>query len=221
MYVTINDLIKTYRRRGKIHEVFSHQTLEIQPGKFIAIVGRSGSGKTTFLHLLAGILAPSSGEIRYDGRLISDLSEKEQALFRNEKIGFIPQGNCLLNNFTVLDNVRLPLYLKKQSHQVAKELAEVERLLKKLNLHDLADEYPKNLSGGEQRRVMIARALIQKPKFILADEPTNDLDDLTKSEVLNLFKSVNQTGASIVMATHYKENLAAVDEIIQMTPTEA
>lgn len=216
MDISIENLNKTYFRRGKNFNAFKTIDLKVKTGEFIAVVGPSGSGKTTFLHLLAGLLTQSSGVIRYEGLAFADISKNEKAAFINENIGFIPQGTSLISSLSVLDNLRLPLYLTKRNHQAGTEINQAIALLGQLGIEELADEYPNSLSGGEQRRVAIARSVMNHPKLILADEPTNDLDDLSKIKVLELFKQKNQAGATVIMVTHHKENLDYADKILTM-----
>lgn len=216
MNISIENLNKTYFRRGKNFDAFKTIDLNINAGEFMAVVGPSGSGKTTFLHLLAGLLTQSSGTIKYDDLNFSNLSNDAKAAFINENIGFIPQGMSLIPSLSVLDNLRLPLYLAKREHQTGAEINQALALLAQLGIEDLADEYPINLSGGEQRRVAIARAVMNHPKIIIADEPTNDLDDVSKAKVLELFKQKNQAGATVIMVTHHQENLAYVNQVFTM-----
>ncbi|MBS7576715.1 MULTISPECIES: ABC transporter ATP-binding protein [unclassified Enterococcus] len=216
MNISIENLNKTYLRRGKNFNAFQTIDLKINAGEFIAIVGPSGSGKTTFLHLLAGLLTQSSGAIKYDGLDFANIPKAEKAAFINDNIGFISQGMSLIPSLCVVDNLRLPLYLSKREHQAGVEINQALALLAQLGIEDLADEYPINLSGGEQRRVAIARAVMNHPKIIIADEPTNDLDDVSKAKVLELFKQKNQAGATVIMVTHHQENLAYVNQVYTM-----
>lgn len=217
MEISIENVTKTYRRRGQDFAAIEKYSLDIHAGEFIAIIGPSGSGKTTFLHLLGGILLPNEGCIHYDAATLNNLSEAKQAAFKNEKIGFIPQGNSLISSLTVLDNLRLPLYLGDREHQVGEEINRAMELLNALDIGDLADEYPFNLSGGEQRRVAVARALMNRPELILADEPTNDLDNVSQAKVMQLLSKVNKNGATVVIVTHQKENLDYATQVIEMS----
>lgn len=216
MNINIENLSRSYFRRGKNFSAFPNIDLKINSGEFVGVIGPSGSGKTTFLHLLAGLLKPSSGRILYDDLELTDVSETDEAAFINENIGFIPQGSSLIPSLSVLDNIRLPLYLTKREHQIGMEINQGLALLAQLGIEELVDEYPLNLSGGEQRRVAIARSVINQPKLILADEPTNDLDDESKEKILELFKQKNQAGATVIMVTHHQENLRYTNKVITM-----
>lgn len=141
MLLKMQKVTKCYQRRGEEFAAINEVDLSIEQGEFIGIVGKSGSGKSTLLNVIAGLLTPTSGEINFKGQLYSNLSEKQGAVLRNKSIGIIPQGKSLLNNFTVIDNLRLPLYLNSDKHDLASEFSFVEELLDKVGLSDLANEY--------------------------------------------------------------------------------
>ncbi len=216
MLLEVSALKKMYRRRGEEFAAVDHVDLKVETGEFVGIIGKSGSGKSTLLNLIAGLLEPTEGTILFNGISYEKMTVNEKSHFRNRKIGFIPQGKSLLNNFTVIDNLRMPLYIFKNKHDAASELLFAEDLLEKIGMKKLADEYPKNLSGGEQRRVAIARALIQLPDLLLADEPTSDLDEVTKKEVLRLFKLFHNSGKSLIMVTHQRDSLELADSVYKM-----
>ena len=171
--IRVEELKKIFLRNNANFEAVQGVSLTIQKGEFAAITGHSGSGKTTLFNMIAGLIFPSSGNIYIDGVNFTALSKKEKAFFRNEKIGYILQSQNLLNNFTILDNICMPAYLSKEACCFKKRAVE---LLEKIGLADLANEYPPNLSGGEMRRISIARAMLNNPKVILADEPTSNLE---------------------------------------------
>jgi putative ABC transport system ATP-binding protein len=175
---------------------------------FICITGESGSGKSTLLHLLTGLLKPDAGRVLFEGRDIAALSDGERSRLRNGRIACVPQGYSLLNNFSVLDNVRLPrcLYGEKRGAR-AETLKKAERLLARMGIAPLAAERPQNLSGGEQRRVAIARSLIADPALLVADEPTGDLDPKTATSILEFFAEIHGEGTAIVMVTHERERI--------------
>lgn len=199
MALEVKGLTKEYIRSKTTFKAVSDVNLAVEPGDFISIIGRSGSGKSTLLNLIAGLLKPTAGSIEIDGTNIVDLADKEASLYRNSKIGYLPQGQSTLASLTVLDNIRLPYYFYKKDGDVT-ELA--LSLLKETGILHLADSYPKQLSGGELKRVSIARALINKPDYIIADEPTSDLDTQTTKEIMELLKKISETKTAVIMVTH-------------------
>jgi putative ABC transport system ATP-binding protein len=200
----LQDLTKEYRRGGRAFNAVNRASLSIEPGDFISIIGRSGSGKSTLLNMSAGLMKPTSGTVFFDGKDIYQLDDKEISWFRNEKIGYVPQGQSLLSNFTVLENVCIPWFLFKREGD-AEGRAFI--LLEKVGISHLAASYPKELSGGEMRRVAIARALINNPRLLIADEPTSDLDAQTTAEIMRLFKAIAQEGTAVLIVTHELDTL--------------
>jgi len=196
-------LTKSYERRGKNFFAVNNACLQADSGSFICITGESGSGKSTFLNMLTGLLAADSGEIWFDGINLCDLDDTELTGLRNTKIGYIPQGNSLLYNFSVLDNVLLPWYLTRTEDM--KDTA--RKLLAKTGITHLEHENPRNLSGGEARRVAITRSLIMSPRILIADEPTADLDPRNTEEILRLFTDINRQGVAVIVATHERQVL--------------
>ncbi|MBQ9707877.1 MAG: ABC transporter ATP-binding protein [Firmicutes bacterium] len=172
--------------------------LEIKSGQFIEINGRSGSGKSTLLNMLAGILTPTEGKVFAGETDLYALSDEERSVFRNENIGVIPQGQTGLSSLTVMENVLLPCRMYGRPD----DLKRAEELLRRVGIWHLRDVYPNELSGGELRRMAIARALINSPSIILADEPTGDLDDENTGLVLTLLKELAEGGASVLVVTH-------------------
>lgn len=199
MAIKIHNLTKEYKRGAAVFRAVDNASLTIEKGDFINIIGRSGSGKTTLLNLIAGLLAPSSGSIEADNQDIAALDDRAVSAYRNTKIGYIPQGASILGNLTVLDNVRLPYYLQ---HRTGSSQERALSLLKQTGIGHLADAYPRHLSGGELKRVAIARALINQPDYILADEPTGDLDAKTTAEIMQLFRQIAENGTAVLMVTH-------------------
>jgi len=199
MSLTIQNLTKEYKRGGRVFPAVSNVSLSIDYGDFVSIIGRSGSGKSTLLNLIAGLVSPSSGEILIDGRSVVSFNDKEISAYRNETIGYIPQGQSVLSNLTVLDNVRVPFYFAKRAGDPEQKAQE---LLNRVGIPHLADSYPKHLSGGELRRVSIARALINGPSILIADEPTGDLDTQTTGEIMDIFRDISQGGTAVLMVTH-------------------
>ncbi len=198
--IRFHNVCKTYRL-GDATWTFGPATFKIKHGESAAIKGRSGSGKSTCLHILGGLQAPDSGEVFFDERDISQLSEREGNRFRNEQIGFVFQEFFLVDEFSLLENVALPLTIRKAPHNQA--LAQAEVMLQKVGLADKARNKPSELSGGQRQRAAIARALITKPQLILADEPTGNLDAQTGTEIIDLLFNINKTeGTTLIVVTH-------------------
>jgi len=176
--------------------------LEIPRGEFLIITGRSGSGKTTLLNLAAGLTRPTSGGVSVDGKDLWKLTDRQQALLRNQKIGFVFQFPSLLPSLTTLENVALPT-LFGSNHTQSSVYQRSSDLLEKLGLGDKLVSYPRQLSAGQQQRAVIARALLNQPEVLLADEPTSDLDEQTELEIMELFKEIHKnSGITIVLVTH-------------------
>ena len=176
--------------------------LTVQRGDFACITGRSGSGKSTMLNMIVGLLRPTSGKVLINGVDLWSMDDKHMAKTRNSVIGYIPQGLSLLSNLTILDNVRLPFFLAKRD---GNGIEHAMSLLEQVNLQNLAHRYPAQLSGGEMRRATIARALMNNPEILIADEPTGDLDVETIQEVMNLFTEIRLNGITILMVTHEQD----------------
>lgn len=275
------DLTRQFVRRGTPFDAVSHVDLTIDAGEFVAIVGRSGNGKSTLINMVAGLVRPSSGTVHVDGREVTELSDKELSLLRNRTIGFVTQSQTLLGNLTVLDNVILPATMfpdalpfmeaenkddaavqkrnntaetvpgieseadenstesstepnpfmpdviapiadadGKPSNSAASQpdlfTERAKHLLTQLGAADLADSYPRELSGGEMRRVSIARALMNQPKLLIADEPTGDLDQESTDIVMQLLRSQADNGTAILMVTHDPDALEYADKVYRM-----
>jgi len=180
--------------------VLDELSLEVAQGEFVALMGPSGSGKSTVLNLVAGLDRPTSGTIRVDGTALAGLSEAALARFRRSRIGFVFQFFHLLNNLSVLDNVLIAAQLT--GAQEVPSRARAQGLLDELGIGAKAREYPAKLSGGERQRVAIARALVNRPAVLLADEPTGALDSRTGKQVMELLIALNQSGQTILLATH-------------------
>ncbi|RPI34917.1 MAG: ABC transporter ATP-binding protein [Chloroflexota bacterium] len=179
--------------------------LEVNPGEFVIITGRSGSGKTTLLNLAAGLTKPTSGKVILDGAELWELSDKQQSTLRNQKIGFVFQFPSLMPALTSLENVVLPTIFG-DNHDRQKATVRALKLLEDMGLSDKLDAYPRQLSAGQQQRVVIARSLINQPELLLADEPTSNLDEQTEREIMSLFKEIHQkSGITILLVTHTNE----------------
>jgi putative ABC transport system ATP-binding protein len=204
--IHIRDLIKSYYLGGVKTQVLKNISLSVHQGDLLAIVGASGSGKSTLMNIIGLLDKPDSGEYLLQQKPIHQIDEEEQAILRNQHIGFVFQQFHLLPRFTAQQNVALPLTYRKLD---AAEIEEkVSLALKKVGMHQFSHHKPTQLSGGQQQRIAIARSLVTDPQVILADEPTGALDSRTGSEVLNLFLDLHAEGRTIIMITH-DENLAS------------
>ena len=274
--LTLTDLTRQFVRRGTPFDAVSHVNLIVDAGEFIAIVGRSGNGKSTLINMVAGLIRPTSGTVSVAGRNVADLGDKALSVLRNRTIGFVTQSQTLLGNLTVLDNVILPATMFPeplpfaQNAEATDAVAQVDAvastdavaqaaatndeaaadpfmpdviapitdrentpsntaasrpdlfatrarmLLTQLGVADLADSYPRELSGGEMRRVSIARALMNQPSLLIADEPTGDLDQESTDIVMRLLEDQANNGTAILMVTHDPDALEYADQVYRM-----
>ena len=204
--------------RGRI-DVLKNLSFSINERSFVGITGKSGAGKSTLLSIIAGLQKQDSGSLIINDIELNNLDDKELSEFRNQNIGFISQEQSFLENFTVLDNVRLPAFLgkKKIDDTSAKEIsARAEQLLDSLGIAHLAQNYPSTLSGGENHRVLIARALINNPQILLADEPTDSVDSERTDEIIKIFRRLADEGKTILIASHDKAALKLCDREIEI-----
>ncbi len=274
--LTLTDLTRQFVRRGTPFDAVNHVNLTVDAGEFIAIVGRSGNGKSTLINMVAGLIRPTSGTVSVAGRNVADLGDKALSVLRNRTIGFVTQSQTLLGNLTVLDNVILPATMFPeplpfaQNAEATDAVAQVDAvastdavaqaaatndeaaadlfmpdviapitdrentpsntaasrpdlfatrarmLLTQLGVADLADSYPRELSGGEMRRVSIARALMNQPSLLIADEPTGDLDQESTDIVMRLLEDQANNGTAILMVTHDPDALEYADRVYRM-----
>ncbi len=204
-----------YREAGEWREILRGVDLEVQAGEQLALVGLSGSGKSTLLHLLGGLDVPSAGRISFDGFDLAGLGEPARTLWRRQHVGFIYQFFNLIPTLSVLENVLLPLELNGIDEKAGREAG--MGLLDQVELADRAGAYPDKLSGGEQQRVAMVRALIHQPALVLADEPTGNLDFATGEKVLDLLDSlVRAQGRTLIMVTHSPEVARRADRLIRL-----
>lgn len=204
--------------RGRI-DVLKDFSFYINERSFVGITGKSGAGKSTLLSIIAGLQKQDSGSLIINDIELNNLDDKELSGFRNQNIGFISQEQSFLENFTVLDNVRLPAFLgkKKIDDTSAKKITvRAEQLLDSLGIAHLAQNFPSTLSGGENHRVLIARALINNPQILLADEPTDSVDSERTDEIIKIFRRLADEGKTILIASHDKEALKLCDKKIEI-----
>jgi ABC-type lipoprotein export system ATPase subunit len=215
--ITLDSVTKTYQvNRGSSVAAVRGVSLEIDRGEFTIVVGRSGSGKTTLLNLAAGLTRPTSGKVMVEGTNLWDLSDQQQSFLRSQRIGFVFQFPSLLPTLTVFDNVILPTIFTGGTSNGA-EHTRAAKLLDKVGLADKLQAYPRQLSAGQQQRVVIARALMNKPQVLLADEPTSNLDEQTELEIMDLFRDLHTSlGITIVMVTHTRQLVSYGTRSIEM-----
>lgn len=212
--IEIKNLSKTYESGGEKVNALIDVGLHIERGEFISVMGPSGSGKSTLLTILGGLNHPTTGEVLVDDIVIYQLPPEKLADFRREYLGFIFQSFQLIPYLTVIENVMLPLSITERSNRDQVRMA--GDILERTGLKGKERRLPDQLSGGEQERVAIARALVNAPPILLADEPTGNLDTKTGKEIMELFKSLNREGQTIIMVTHNPENAAFSSRTISL-----
>lgn len=201
--IALNQVNKTYRPKNvPAVPAVCDVSLNVEKGEFVVITGRSGSGKTTLLNLVAGLARPTQGQVMIDGVDLWSLSDAEQSLLRNRMMGFVFQFTSLLSSLTVLENVTLPTILSGTPNKQETGMR-ARRLLDQVGLADKLSAYPRHLSAGQQQRVVLARALINQPQLLLADEPTSNLDEQTEHEIMALIQEIHKTsGITVLLVTH-------------------
>ena len=221
MILNVSNLSKTYTRRGEEFNAVDDVEFFAWSGDFSVIYGESGSGKSTLLSLLSGISCPTQGSIIFNGADFANLTDAEISAIRNEKIGYVPQESVFLPHFTVLENILLPKALRDGKKIEVKSIADLTDVdiaskLEALGIAHLVQEMPAELSGGELKRAAIARALVNKPEIVIADEPTSNLDETNAKIVFELLAELAQSGTSVVVATHDPRGFKYGDRIYTM-----
>jgi putative ABC transport system ATP-binding protein len=216
--IQANNITKTYQTGGLSNTVLRGVSLEVDAGEFVAIMGRSGAGKSTLMYQLSLLDHPTSGEIYLNGIDTNLFSQNERTNFRLRQLGYVFQDYALVPELSAIENTAVPLIMQGKTKRVAYE--EAESALRAVGLRERLGNLPSQLSGGEQQRVSIARAIAHKPKILFADEPTANLDSETARQVLDIFRTLNGEGQTIVMVTHEREYGELADRIITLSDGE-
>ena len=213
--IELQSISKTYNpNKPNAFHALKDISLVVHDGEMIAVIGKSGAGKSTLLHILACIDSYEDGEYRIDGTLVKKLTERKLAQIRNEKIGMVMQDFALVEDFTAIENVMLPLDFAKRKKPNRKQLA--MDALKSVGMDSMAKKPVNKLSGGQKQRVAIARAIVNQPSVILADEPTGALDSKTAAEIMSVFKELHQQGKTVIIVTHDMGVAEQCDRIIEI-----
>ena len=212
--VEVHDMCKIYNPGENEVRALDHVSLQIRKGEFVAIIGHSGSGKSTLMNMLGCLDVPTSGQYFLNGKDVSHMTDDELSDIRNLEIGFIFQGFNLIPNLTAQENVELPLIYRGVGRKERGALA--EESLEMVGLSHRMDHKPSEMSGGQQQRVAIARAIAAKPRVILADEPTGNLDSKSTQEIMNVLKDLHQSGRTVILITHDDEIAAQVKRVIRI-----
>jgi putative ABC transport system ATP-binding protein len=214
-FIRLVDLSKAYQEGDRRRVVLQEASAAFRQGEFVSLLGRSGSGKSTLLNVISGIDRPDGGQVWVSGEELTAMNERDRTLFRRKHIGFVFQFFNLIPTLTVLENITLPMELNGASTKAARQQS--EPLLDAVGLLDRASTYPDKLSGGEQQRIAIARALVHDPELVLADEPTGNLDENTGESVLVLLdRLTRQAGKNLIMVTHSPESAMWADRVFHL-----
>lgn len=212
MAIVLKNVVKKYGRYDTEFNALSEISLKIEDGEMVAIMGPSGSGKSTLLNILGGIDEITSGEYFFNGENINELSSNELAEFRNKKVGFVFQYFALLNDYTIYENIELPLLKRKISKK--ERIKIIDEYLSRFGIINQKNKRPKEISGGQQQRAAIIRALVTNPSYILADEPTGALDKKNGESIMNIFQELKENGKTIIIVTHDSNIANFCDRII-------
>lgn len=212
--LSVSNLKKVYTTRfgGNQVQALKNINFSVDKGEYVAVMGESGSGKTTLLNILAALDKPTAGNVLLNGVNLSTVKEKEISAFRREHLGFVFQDFNLLDNFSLKDNIYLPLVLAGKKHNEME--TKLRPIAKMLGIEQIIEKYPYEVSGGQKQRAAVARALITEPELILADEPTGALDSKATDDLLGLFNEINENGQTIVMVTHSTKAASHANRIL-------
>lgn len=213
-YIKAENLVKHYGTRDALVQAVRGISFEIQEGEFVAVMGESGSGKSTLLSMMGALNTPTEGNYLVDDIEIYNLTRDQRADFRREFLGFVFQSFNLISYLTLAENVMLPLVTVKAKSSTKKTMA--EEALDRVGLGELIDRLPSQISGGEQERVAVARAIVNHPPILLADEPTGNLDSKTSGDIMGLLKNLNAEGMTIIMVTHSEESARSARRILRI-----
>jgi len=213
--IELERVSKFYQTGAQRVDALTELTDRIQKGEFLMVTGRSGAGKSTFLSLIGGLIRPDTGAVKVDGKDLWAMSDAERSQFRSRHMGFIFQFASLIPTLSVLDNVLLPSAFLPAGQ--GGDRARATNLLERVGLGGMTNRLPWQLSGGQQKRVAVARALLNSPSLLLADEPTADLDEETEKEIVTLFQELNRAGTTIVMVTHNTDLIDAASRHLVLT----
>jgi putative ABC transport system ATP-binding protein len=212
--IRIENLTRTYKIGEEVIHALNGVNLEIEQNQYVALMGPSGSGKSTLMNILGCLDRPSSGDYFLNGPNVATLDDNQLAVIRNKEIGFVFQTFNLLPKYTALENVALPLVYAGWSEE--KRIARAQEVLDQVGLKDRMKHKPNELSGGQRQRVAVARALVNKPSIILADEPTGNLDTRTSYEIMHLFQEIHDAGNTVILVTHEEDIASYAHRIIRM-----
>jgi putative ABC transport system ATP-binding protein len=212
--IRIENLTRTYKIGEEVIHALNGVNLEIEQNQYVALMGPSGSGKSTLMNILGCLDRPSSGDYFLNGPNVATLDDNQLAVIRNKEIGFVFQTFNLLPKYTALENVALPLVYAGWSEE--KRIARAQEVLDQVGLKDRMKHKPNELSGGQRQRVAVARALVNKPSIILADEPTGNLDTKTSYEIMHLFQEIHDAGNTVILVTHEEDIASYAHRIIRM-----
>ncbi|MEI5995586.1 ABC transporter ATP-binding protein [Candidatus Enterococcus mansonii] len=217
--IKLEQINKYYTLAEERLHVLKNINFEIKEKEFVAVMGPSGSGKSTLINLIGFIDKKFEGTYLFEGKKITDFSDKELSMIRNKSVGFVFQNFSLIENNTVFENIELPLLYNGSAYTDTKK--RVQEVLEKVGLGDKGNKYPKQLSGGQQQRIAIARAIVNSPRFIIADEPTGALDSKTSDDIMKLFQDLNkEEGVTIILVTHNPEMVHYCDRLIRVKDGE-
>ena len=216
--IEIKNVYKSYNLgKANAFTALKDVSLTIRDGEMVAIIGKSGAGKSTLMHILGCIDGFEKGEYILNGENISKMSEKKSAAIRNKEIGIVLQDFVLMEQYSVMENVLMPLYFSKKAGKKSEREKRAIEILKKLEMDELLNKKVNQLSGGQKQRVAIARAMINNPGILLADEPTGALDVKTSEEIMGVFKKLNKQGTTVIIITHDMEVAAECDRIVEIS----